>query len=341
MQTFKKLLLFLFINLFILSILSILIPSKSKLKFDFEGLVSENCEGIVLGQSHAEAGMNPYILSEELNISFYNMAISALTTPNVYYILKEANSKNDLRFVIYDLDSGFFGSDGLDGRTNICRDLTGKRKCEYLVRYINQISIFDMYNNYSKDKRSLINLPINIKYFLRGKPTVSLDLKSQYINNSEYEYIGKGFIYGVGLKPNWHWEKHDFNVRDVNNENLETFKDIVHYCQDNDINLICTRSRVTPYRIKNQNTDDIHEFFRDLCNSNNVPFYDMNYIRKEYFNPSQNDFIDQEGHMRGEAADKQSKILSLIIQEKENKEKYFYKEYSDVLLNLNMSGERE
>jgi len=93
------------------------------------------------------------------------------------------------------------------------------------------------------------------------------------------------------------------------------------------------QSALPPYRLQNENMDEVHEYFTELCSEYQVPFYDLNYLKDEYLSRTDDDYVDLDGHMMGELADRQSAVLGQILIS-ENKEAFFYDNYDDVLKHL-------
>lgn len=122
-------------------------------------------------------------------------------------------------------------------------------------------------------------------------------------------------------------------MQKIKGENLEAFENIVDYCEKNNIELICVQSALPPSRLKNENMDDVHEYFIKLCDKYGVPFYYLNYLKSEYLSRTDDDYVDIDGHMMGELADKQSVVLSRLLLDN-NKSLYFYDDYNEVLEHL-------
>lgn len=339
MQTFSKVIFFVFINIFLVYVIKTINPIQTKLKIGFNEIQNGNFEMIILGQSHSEAGYNPFILSKMLNINTYNLGSSSIPMPNIYYLLKEANKNSGLKYVIFDLDTDLFSDIKFDiGGTYIFHDLTGKAKFEYFLKYYDLLPVFELARKYTINSTALKKIPDNLKKIFNGEKVDSNILKEHY--TYPYNYKGRGFIYGVKPKMNWKSNPSHFIKESVSKENISTFKNIIKYCKNNNIKLILTLHHSSPFTIKYRNSDEIHNFFLAQANKYNVPFYDMNYVKKEYLNPNKNDFIDQGGHMMGKTADKQSEVLAKILTSK-NPDKFFYKSYDEVLENLNLEGEKE
>ena len=115
---------------------------------------------------------------------------------------------------------------------------------------------------------------------------------------------------------------------------VERGLDIGFAYDGDDIELVCVQSALPPYRLQNENMDDAHEYFAELCGEYDVPFYDFNYLKDEYLSRTDDDYVDLDGHMMGELADRQSAVLGQILIA-ENKKEFFYDNYDDVLSHLN------
>lgn len=327
MRTFSKVLLFLLLNIAILIALTKTNPNVTKLKQSFNETESGRYETLLIGQSHSEVCINPFIFSELTGMPTYDLGSSALPTENVYYILKEGNRSHKCKRVIYDIDSNFFQKPLEPGGTYIFPDLTGATKMEYLKDNAGKIPFFSVGVNFSQNPAYILTAAENLKRLMNNEEIIKKPVR--YKNVKTYKYKGRGFLYGYNSRKPWKWKKRNFDVNKVDRRNLDTFIKIVEYCKANNIELICVQSAVTPYRVRNQNTEEIHNYFTELCKSYDVPFYDMNYVKKDYMDPVQDDFVDQEGHMYGKMAGKQTKVLAEII-ESEDKDKYFYSDYNDV-----------
>lgn len=262
---------------------------------------------------------------------------------NLSYILEESNIDKHYKRVIMDLDPSYWDDDhkgtfGTD--TNLLFRLTGNR----WITYVEDLLVKDNYNdtiadyNFSKDNIKKIPKNIECKFsreYITGEESFMQNTYNSVVlgTTDRYKYLGRGFRYGL-KKSGVEWPKFDFSTDNIKQENTDAFKKIVKYCKDNDIELVCVQSALPPYRLQNENMDDVHEYFAELCGEYGVPFYDLNYLKDEYLSRTDDDYVDLDGHMMGELADRQSAVLGQILISKDKKA-FFYDNYDDVLSHLN------
>ena len=228
---------------------------------------------------------------------------------------------------------GTFGSD-----TSLLFRLTESRWIDYVKNILVKDNYNDTFADYNVNVAMVKKIPKNLKCklnkaYLRGDESSIQNTYSIIGVAGNFEYKGRGFRYGL-RKSGIEWPRWDFDENSIKEENVETFKKIVKYCKDNDIELVCVQSALPPYRLQNENMDDVHEYFAELCGEYGVPFYDLNYLKDEYLSRTDDDYVDLDGHMMGELADRQSAVLGQILISK-NKKAFFYDNYDDVLSHLN------
>lgn len=339
MQIFKKLTGFIFVNVVVVAVLNFMLAQPSVLKILIKEAQEQKCDTIIIGESHGESGYDPYFISDVTGYDVFNLSRRSMPFVNLIYILEEANVRGQYKKVVLDLDPSYWVDDsslfGLDA--NLVFRLTGRRWFDY----VNNILAKDNYNNtfadYNASPEIIKRIPQNVKCklnkaYLTASESSIQNTYSLFIKSGRYEYRGKGFLYGFE-KSNMQWPTFDFNSNDVKKRNIEYFKKIVKYCKDNDIELVCVQSALPPYRLQNENMDDVHEYFAELCGEYGVPFYDLNYLKDEYLSRTDDDYVDLDGHMMGELADRQSAVFGQILIS-ENKKEFFYDNYDDVLKHL-------
>jgi hypothetical protein len=196
-----------------------------------------------------------------------------------------------------------------------------------------------VFSDYVVNADTLKKVPNNVlakldwNYIKSNVSSVGISYKAIGAGEKYFKYIGRGFRYGIE-KTQIEWPLWNFDVEEIESENIETFERIVWYCKCKGIELIFIQSALPPHRLKNENMDEVHDYFTNLCNNYNVPFYDMNYIKKEYLNRTDDDYVDIDGHMLGELAERHTKALADILNS-DDKDIYFYNSYEEVLDNLN------
>lgn len=337
MRTFKKIVGFIIVNLIVVVSLTFMLAQPSVLKVLLKEAKNEECDTLIIGESHGETGYDPYVISDVTENHVFNLSRRLMPVVNLSYIIEEANANGQYKRVIFDLDAsywdddhnGTFGSD-----TNLLFRLTGNR----WVDYVKNILAKDNYNvtfaDYNLSASMVKRIPKNLKCklnraYLAGDESSIQNTYSIIGTEGSFEYKGRGFRYGL-KKSGVDWPSWDFVESNIKEENVEAFKKIVKYCKDNDIELVCVQSALPPYRLQNENMDEVHKYFTELCDKYSVPFYDLNYLKYEYLSRTDDDYVDLDGHMMGKLADRQSAVLGQILIS-ENKEVFFYDNYDDVL----------
>jgi hypothetical protein len=337
MQIFKKAVYFGLTNILIIVVLTTSLARPSVLKVLMKEAKSEEYNALILGESHGSTCINPFLLSEKTGEEVFNCSRMANSMLNLYYILKETDASHHYKRVILDLDpmylqSGHTGVSGCDAE--LLLKLSGKRLMDYFL----DVKWNDNYNetffDYSVSKDTLKKIPRNLAaklnkdYWQCNEASV---VRSRNVADTVdcYEYVGRGFFSGV-KKSGIEWNLEDFNSSEVQEENVDAFAKIADYCKENDIEFICIQSALSPYRLLNENMDDVHDYFQELCSRYHVPFYDMNYLKKEYLDRTDDDYVDLDGHMMGTLADQHTAVLGDILTTSDN-EVYFYNDYDEVL----------
>lgn len=340
MRIFKKIVTFLGLNFLIIAFLTFLFAQPSVVKILMKEAQSDQYDTIVIGESHGTTSVNPFVLSDETGRNVFNFSRRLMPVIDLRYILEEANISKQYKTVILDLDSTYWttghkGNAGTD--TNLLFRLTGTRQLDYIFNVLWNDNYNDAISDYNLNNDTVRRAPKNLKaklnkdYWLCNEASIISTYKA-IGSVGFYEYVGRGFRYGI-KKSGIKWPSWNFNSDEVEEENPKAFEELVNYCQDNDIELICIQSALPPYRILNENLDEVHDYFTNLCNQYNVPFYDMNYLREGYLDRTDDDYVDLDGHMMGELGDRHSKILADVLNAND-KSVFFYDSYDEVLANM-------
>ena len=83
-------------------------------------------------------------------------------------------------------------------------------------------------------------------------------------------------------------------------------------------------------RLQHENHDEIHEFFTDLTESRGVRLIDMNYLKFRYLPRTAEDYMDSDGHMQENLAQRQAELLKEITFA-DDESVYFEDNYESVL----------
>lgn len=143
-------------------------------------------------------------------------------------------------------------------------------------------------------------------------------------------YLGKGFFYRQKLDEDsgfGEFKAISFDADGVDKETVEIFRKIVKYCKDKNIRLVCATSPITPSMLTCGDYGKVTEYFTSLCEEQDVEYYDFNLIKDDVLDFEDTDYVDYDGHMVGELADRYSHVLGDVIS---RTQEYYGKESSEV-----------
>ena len=340
MRTFRKALVFVLLNAAIMWTLHVMLaqpPMTGALLAEAKNL---SYDTLILGQSHGEMGLDPFVLSECSDGNAFNLSKAYMPVADLYYMLTEANAGGQYKRVILNIDTTYWLSD-FEGHSgygdNLIPWLTGSRRLDYLRNVLGPSNYNETIADYQLNKVTVSAIPTNLKarFSAVGQETNEERLERMHsaITRSGISvYKGRGFKYGV-KKSGIEWPPWNFDTDKVREGNIRTFKRIVKYCERRGIDFVCVQCALPPYRLLHENLDDVHDFFEGLCGKYDVPFYDMNYLKKGYLDRTDDDYVDLDGHMMGELAGRHTAVLADVLNSKD-KDDFFYHSYDEVVENL-------
>ena len=347
MQTFKRIAIFLLALITVTYAFEFMIAQPSTLKILIKEAELEEVNTVILGESHAETGLNPYALGKGITVKgqkceAVSLAHRILPVVDQYYLLKRVTDNNpNIKQVFFEIDPTYW-----QGKSMYYpgKDASAFPFCSIpdKMDYFKNILIKQNYNsaffNYYIDKTSLFYVPQNIickldPDYIEGNEKA---IKKIYKTNGvsfNYKYVGKGYRQGVKRSGKKRLPK-GFKAGAVNGQTLNGFDRIADLCRKRDINLVCFISAIPVERIrdKDENYSAIHNYFDELCKSKGVDFYDFNYIKTEYLKRSTDykDFTDCDGHLMANFSKKQTAAFIKAYNSK-NYSDMFYKNYNDAV----------
>lgn len=318
MRIFKKLLPFLILVFGINTLLDICFNSASYMRIALHELQSseEDFKVVFVGQSHGANAFNPFVIEEKTGMPAYNLSNKLTAVRDISYLVKESNYKNDVNYIIYDIDSSYWL--GFEEPNYFAEG--------YVFPHLNNpINKLDYFLNYSIKENFRFTLCRYVVYGTGDIKKIPENLKKRlsagYLNYemdsvlSDFEktiYKGRGYFsveepLDVSFTPTeWKDEKVKIGA-------LEGFLDMVNYCKKNDIELICVSSPLPKERVEAENYSEFHDYFAELAEEQDITFWDFNYIEEEYLSWSSDEFRDLDGHMLGVLADRYSALLGEML----------------------------
>ena len=318
MRIFKKIVCILAVVIVFNSILAFALTQPSYFRVVLHEVQQKNVnyDLIFLGQSHGENAFAPDILKETTGMETYNLCRRLITVQDIYYLLKESNYKNNPKVVVMDLDQTYW-MDNVE--PNYYSD---SFIYPHLNNPINKMEYF--FND---------NLKLNynftlFRYHICGKddikkilPNLKAKCTPDYFNYSMdsiqtssdiIKYKGKGFRFAE-KRNGKDFEPTVWNSKGVKEKPLKYLKKMAQYCNKEGIQFICVSSPVPAKRLQKENHDEMNEYFAKLAEEGNFLYLDFNYIKNEYLQWNDDDFVDGDGHMMGKFAERYSKVLGNVI----------------------------
>ena len=340
MRTFRRILGIVIVFALSVGIMSFLLTPPSGIRVLLKQAQEGDYDTLIMGQSHAECGYNPYIISDGLDVNAVSVARRITPINNIYYILQEANLNKKYKTVILDIDPYYWVLDqtrDLGTDMNLMPHLTGMRRYHYFREAVWPQRFVMLFCDYALTGENIAKIPNCVGAKLDSDYIANNDSAMNAVNkylksDTAFDYEGRGFLRGVNRAPDLAWAPTEFKGH-VEDDNIYDLQRIKAYCDENNIRLICTQSALNPYRLRAQDMSEVHDYFTDLLGSMGIEFYDFNYAKSEYLYRTDEDYVDVDGHMMGNIADRQSQLFVEVLKS-DDKSQYFYNTYDEVLSNL-------
>lgn len=331
MRIFKRLLLFLALNLLVIAAMDFVLTDPSIVRIYLEDIHQNEYDTLIVGTSHGETGFDPFLMSEELGVRAFNASRRLMPVPDVYYLVKTANQKGSLKTVYYELDPTYWNAVAqakTHDDTCMLRHASFGDRIEYAARYLWDENFTFTLFPYTFDMKTLKKAPAIVRSkLLLGDlpPDERIRGIYKFLNISQnFDYMGRGFRAGrekdplsdLSFEPLW------FSEHDVAPRYTAAFTDMAAYCRENDIRLVCVVSALPEKRLREENHAVANAYFADLCRRLEVEFYDLNFLRPDLLPRTAEDYTDLDGHMMGELARRQTKML-IDIEKAKDKASFF------------------
>ena len=309
---------------------------------------------IVVGASHCRGSIDPERLDEKLGTNTLNMAIPGETVEDSYFIVKDAAKNNKLKTVIFDIDYQYWYYE--QPTTHFTRSFIYQQftdpviKAEYIARNFDVLDMRNVLVNRLSWNCSFSGVKTNIQ-MKTSDAYKNYTIESAYSENGIVEgadgpYVGKGFFNRQGTMPGKMPPGADYVATwidryddDIDEAVKKTFNNLVKFCKDNDIELICVTSPITPSVTKTLGMGTVHDTMSEyLVGECGLEYYDFNKALMSSVPRADWNYGDQEGHMGGELAEVYSDALGNLLSDRKNggvdESKYFYKTFEEMFNNM-------
>ncbi|MEM7161990.1 MAG: hypothetical protein AAF487_06050 [Bacteroidota bacterium] len=201
----------------------------------------------VFGSSHAYRGYDPRIFEEKMDVKMFNFGSSAQSIPNSYHYIKQECAKNTYDIVILDLLVSIFENRDLESSIILTRNVADDQLARNILWEEKDIRLANIYL-----ARHLI-------------------LEDDYFYENP-DYIKYGFVSKTdSMKaPNIQRPYKEF---DPSERVVQRFKDLLHYCHQNDVPLVLV-NQPRPVQTNEEKNKEFSEFIIECNAPYNFPVFD-------------------------------------------------------------------
>ena len=300
-----------------------------------------NYDTILLGSSHGYSGFDAEYMSSELGISALNLSSPGQTLDSSYALLKEADKYNDVNQVYLELYHWIGQQEAYDDRTDLVYQYNvsdymrpSVDKYSYMLNMCDSSYYSTAFFSARRHWRDLFS-PTVIESNVKDK--INKDYFTYYKDNPEFSELGPQEECADDSMLLDYTEFSHINRADFNDDWLQSLKDIITYCDKNDIKLTLVVMPITDMTMVGvENYDEYIDMVNEIvgdCTGCEVDYIDFNLIKEDFFTGVFENFSDN-NHLNVQG---RSRIMSIFVQLEKGEllpSEVFYTTYSEKLSNM-------
>ena len=216
-------------------------------------------------------------------------------------------------------------------------------KAEYLWKNKSYLDIRNVFSRRLTWKCTLNKAKTNIELkkteeYKNYDMSAGLD-KDGYFATAGGPYMGKGFCYRYRINevpgnPEYTQTMKRNANKELDKTVIAQFEQLVEYCRENNIQIVCVESPITPDAFRDAEVDKAVTKLKALFDSYGIAYYDFNKALMSALPRDDSAYVDAEGHMYGELAESYSELLSEVLYEDAqgtlDESRYFYDSYESM-----------
>lgn len=304
---------------------------------------SENIDYLYLGSSHVYCDINPHILDDINGKNNFNLATSAQPLIASYYLLKEADKRNDLECVYVDLYFPLLMGEHANWREpdGLARSWLVMNQMEFSINKLDWIM------HSTRPRYVYLSLIPSIRYKNRILDFEYLaerwNEKSQasYLNYNDCgNYVRKGYNSVDKIAEELYYERTRESFKEptqLAEDAKEYLSKIIEYCDANDIELRLFANPLSGWVI----CRDVRDYdkyvvqMKEFVSEFGLEYYDFNLCKKEYLDISDHMYWIDDNHLNVRGAEIYTNFFGDFFEKIENGEiqsdDYFYDSYQQKL----------
>jgi hypothetical protein len=231
---------------------------------------------VILGNSHAVNGFNPYLIDEYLGTNSFNYATHGQDLRQTYYFLKELFNRKDINLVVLEIFGSFIP---LPEKVN---SITSKEYNKYRA-FVNEFNFskikFEMINSmFTKDLISKMWFPIfNSHQNWRKLGQTNNDLL-RFLDFTPDEKGHEKFNINVMRKDTVedYFAFNGENIVSIREENLKYLEKIIQLVRDNESEILFTFAPIYAGYLEKTNILEENQILNKLCEDNSIKYLNFN-----------------------------------------------------------------
>lgn len=296
----------------VIRFMDLLLYPCTYIRNDIHTVLQKQADVLIMGTSNSKMGINTDPLLEGTGYSGHNLAAGSEYPVDSYYMLKLVLEKQKPKYLIYDIDPGYFVSEKEKGNNYVLflhEFPLSRSKIEYEAAIIKDSDIrawlFPFYEY--PLKTTIARSGDSFRKKITGDYGIS-DLKNNIQEYHENGYIEK---YPVAEEDFPKYDPIEFESEDVYQSNIDYMKKLIGLCRENDITFVAISMPLPEKTIEmsREGLTEAERFFSDFFEEQGVEYYDFNIADHDFFSHAETDYVDYTGHMNGESAAEFSRAL--------------------------------
>ena len=293
----------------------------------------ENTDILFMGASHCYRGFNTEITDEMLGVNTFNLGSSAQGMDVTYLLLREADKRYDIKHVYLDLSYNNALKEISDSssltKTYIITDYMHPsiRKTVYLL---GKTEAENYPNSFLPARRDWERVFNDKKYAQGLKAKFTAEYRNYaYPDNETERYMGKGFVGSDEYIAEGGFvndeEDETFDLNRIDDDWIKSVKNIVRYCNKNDIDITFISVPVSSYRLMCYGEYDkyiacVNDLLKEA--GSDAEYVDFNLLKEEYWEDTAVLYKDS-NHLNKEGAERFDRIFCDWVNGKKTGEELF------------------
>lgn len=280
-------------------------PKDNRMSYIMQGFYQEpknSLDVIFMGNSDVYRGVSPITLWDEYGIASYNYVSSGQRMWTAYYMLVESLKYQKPELIVLNMDSAF--NESQSSESNYRKVFDNMKLSKNKIDAITD----PVFQNKKSEIFSYI-FPI-YRFHSRWSELETKDFTKAF-KRTKFDY--KGLDLTVDVKP---YTKNDYMQRDHSKEKIgekcdKYLNKMINICKENNIELL-----LIELPSAESWSQDLSDKTTEFAKQHELEFIDLNLLISEIGLNWQTDTADEGDHLNVYGAEKVSKYLGKIIQEK-------------------------